>query len=92
MQLGGRYTWRPPWGSFARKCHGKSVQKGFRSRDTTARDTIAASFKFNDVMNELHAKLDSGEELLLLVKLVKDVERRRMLARRRIGDSAGNLF
>ena len=43
---------------------------GFRARDVE-RDSTAASFKFNNVVGELRAKLDSGERLLRPVGAAK---------------------
>ena len=50
---------------------GKSVQKGFRARDSMERDSIAASFMFNDVVDELQAKLGREERLLRPVGMVR---------------------
>ena len=49
---------------------GKSVPMGFRARNVE-RDSTAASFKFNNVVGELRAKLDSGEKLLRPVGAAK---------------------
>ena len=54
-----------------RSVAGKSVPKGFRARDRMERDSIAASFRFNDVVDELQAKLATGERLLPPVVMVR---------------------
>ena len=53
-------TGEQTWGTFASQCYRESVLKGFRSRNIE-RDSTAASFKFNNSVRELRAKLDSGE-------------------------------
>ena len=50
---------------------GRSVPKRFRVGDAIELDSTAASFKFNNVVSELRAKLDRGERLLRPVEAVK---------------------
>ena len=50
---------------------GKSVSKVVRARESMERYVISASFRFNDVVDELQAKLDRGERLLRPVGMVR---------------------
>ena len=49
----------------------KSFPKGFRAHDNMERDSIAASFRFNDVVDELQAELGRGERQLRPLEMVR---------------------